>query len=510
MDEFYARKKEAESYDEEVLKRRRDAGKLTARERIDKLLDKGSFVELDQFVQLRSTDLGLQKKKKHGDGVVTGYGTIDKRPIFLYSQDFTVMGGSLGEMHASKIVKVMRLARKQGVPFIAINDSAGARIQEGISSLDGYAKIFKENTLASGVIPQLCLILGPCAGGASYSPALMDFVFMVDKNSYMFITGPNIIKTTTGEEVDFESLGGASIHNTKSGVAHFMCSDEDACLKEMRKLLTYLPSNNLSDSPNTTSQEEIRPNDSLTNIVPSDAKKVYDVKKVIAEVCDKNSFFEIQEHFARNVVIGFARVGGISVGIIANQPCVQAGCLDIDGSDKIARFVRFCDAFNIPLINFVDVPGYLPGTRQEHEGIIRHGAKVLYAFAEATVPKIALIIRKAYGGAYIAMMSKDLGYDQVIAWPSAQIAVMGSEQAAELIYKKPLAKIGSEQEKKAFLDEKIKELDKMLNPYVAAELGKVDLVIDPKDTQLTLVRTLRVLLRKREHRPAKKHGNVPL
>jgi len=505
LEEFYTRKRKAEAYDKEAIDRRRNAGKLTARERIEKLLDKGSFVELDQFVQLRNP--GLQEKRQYGDGVITGYGTIDKRLVFLYSQDFTVMGGSLGEMHAKKIAKVMRLARTQGAPFIAINDGGGARIQEGISSLDGYAKIFRENTLASGVIPQLCLTLGPCAGGAAYSPALMDFVFMVNKNSHMFITGPGVIKATTGEDVDFERLGGASIHSTKSGVAHLMLKNEEDCLQAARKLLTYLPSNNLSDSPRTNIRQEIQLSENFASIVPRDAKKTYDVRKVIAEVCDKDSFFELHEHFAKNVVTCFARLDNISVGVVANQPAVMAGCMDIDGSDKIARFVRFCDAFNIPLINFVDVPGYLPGTDQEHDGIIRHGAKVLFAYAEAVVPKIALIIRKAYGGAYVAMASKDLGYDQVIAWPSAEIAVMGSEQAAKIIHKK---EIESAKDKDAFLKKKIKELNKLANPYVAAELGKVDLVIDPKETRQVLVRTLHMLLRKREGRPAKKHGSVPL
>jgi acetyl-CoA carboxylase carboxyltransferase component len=505
IEEFYTKKKKAETYEKEVIDLRYKAGKLTARDRIEKLLDKNSFVELDQFVQLRSPE--LQEKKKYGDGVVTGYGTIDKRPVFLYAQDFTVIGGSLGEMHAKKIIKVMRLARKQGAPFIAINDGAGARIQEGISGLDGYAEIFKENTLASGVIPQLCLILGPCAGGAAYSPALMDFVFMVNQKSHMFITGPNVIKATTGEDVDFEGLGGASVHNKKSGVAHFLSNNEEDCLQAVRKLLTYLPSNNLSDSPRTNTKEGAQASENFSGIVPKDTKMTYDIRKIIDEVCDRNSFFEVHEHFAKNVVVGFGRLDNNSIGIVANQPAVLAGCMDINASDKIARFVRFCDAFNIPIINFVDVPGYLPGTKQEHDGIIRHGAKVLFAYSEAVVPKIALIIRKAYGGAYIAMSSKDLGYDQVIAWPSAEIAVMGSEQAAKIIYRK---KMQLAKDKKAFLEKKIKELDKMLNPYKAAELGKVDIVIDPKDTRQALIKTLRVLLSKRESRPAKKHGNVPL
>lgn len=505
MEEFYAKKRKAESYDRKAIDRRRKDGKLTARERIERLLDKDSFVELDQFVQLRQPE--LQEKKKYGDGVITGYGTIDKRLVFLYAQDFTVIGGSLGEMHAQKIIKVMRLARKQGAPFIAINDGAGARIQEGISSLDGYARIFRENTLASGVIPQLCLTLGPCAGGAAYSPALMDFVFMVDRKSHMFITGPGVIKATTGEDVDFEALGGASVHSTKSGVAHFMLDDEGECLQAVRKLLTYLPSNNLSDSPRTNIKQKIQLSENLANIVPKDAKKTYDIKRVIDEACDRGSFFEVHEHFAKNVVTGFARLDNVPVGVVANQPSVMAGCMDIDGSDKIARFVRFCDAFNIPIINFVDVPGYLPGTNQEHDGIIRHGAKVLFAYAEAVVPKIALIIRKAYGGAYVAMASKDLGYDQVIAWPSAEIAVMGSEQAARIIHRKEME---AAKDKSAFLKKKVKELNKLVSPYVAAELGKVDLVIDPKETRQVLVRTLGMLLRKREGRPAKKHGSVPL
>jgi acetyl-CoA carboxylase carboxyltransferase component len=505
IDEFHEKKNIAESYDKEAVERRHAGGKLTARERINKLLDPGSFVELDQFVQLRSPD--LQNKKRYGDGVITGYGTIDKRLVFLYAQDFTVIGGSLGEMHAKKIIKVMQLARKQGAPFIAINDGAGARIQEGIISLDGYAEIFKENTMASGVIPQLCLILGPCAGGAAYSPALMDFVFMTDQKSHMFITGPNVIKATTGEDVDFEGLGGANIHNTKSGVAHFMCETEASCLKAIKKLLTYLPSNNLSDAPRTNTQQSAKLGDDFAKIVPTDTKKTYDIRLIIDKVFDNNSFYEVHEHFAKNVVVGFARLDNMSIGVIANQPAVQAGCMDINASDKIARFVRFCDAFNIPIINLVDVPGYLPGTRQEHDGIIRHGAKVLFAYAEASVPKIALVIRKAYGGAYIAMTSKDLGYDQVIAWTSAEIAVMGSEQGAKIIYRKQMALA---QDKKAFLDQKIKEMDRFLNPYIAAEHGKVDLIIDPKDTRRTLIKTLHMLKKKRESRPSKKHGNIPL
>jgi acetyl-CoA carboxylase carboxyltransferase component len=503
LDEFYARKKAAETNDPEVMERRKSAGKLTARERIEKILDTGTFVELDQFVRLR--DPGLADKKKDGDGVVTGYGTIEKRLVYIYAQDFTFMGGSLGEMHAEKIVKVMRLARAQGAPFIALNDSGGARIQEGISSLDGYARIFNENALSSGVIPQICLIMGPCAGGAAYSPALMDFVFMVDKKSHMFITGPEVVKATTGEDIDFEGLGGAFVHGSKSGVAHFITNSEEECIAAARKLLSYIPSNNLGDAPRTSAASS---NDQdFGSLVPGDKKRAYDVVKLIAAVCDRDSFLEVQAHFAKNAVVGFARLENIPVGIVANQPSVLAGCLDIDSSDKIARFVRFCDAFNIPLVNFVDVPGYLPGANEEHGGIIRHGAKVLYAYSEAVVPKIALILRKAYGGAYIAMASKDLGYDQVIAWPTAEIAVMGSEQAARVLYKKEMDAAG---DKAGFLAEKIQALNKSLNPYLAAELGKVDMIIDPKDTRRVLIRTLNMLLRKRESRPAKKHGSMPL
>lgn len=478
-------------------------GKLTARERLKYLLDENSFVELDAFVELQSKE--LEAKKKAGDGVITGYGTINKRPVCMYAQDFSFMGGSMGEMHNKKIANIMELAFKTGCPCVGLLDSGGARIQEGIGALDAGGKIFQLNTMMSGIVPQVSAIMGPCAGIAVYSPALTDFVLMVKETSYMFITGPDVIKTVTGEVIDFESLGGALPHNEKSGVAHFVADDEKECLDMIKVLLSYLPQNNLESPPYTASESSNRETKKLEAIVPEDPKKIYDTKEVIAEIFDKHSFFEVHAGYATNVVIGFARLNGNVVGVVATQPKVLAGCLEVNSSDKIARFVRFCDCFNISLINLVDVTGYLPGTEQEHNGIIRHGAKVLYAYSEATVPKISLVLRKAYGGAYIALVSKDMGFDKVIAWPTAEIAVMGAEQAVSIINKDDISK-----------NQKVKErliqeyAEKYLNPHVAAKLGKVDMVIEPKQTRIVLIKCLEMLISKREKRPAKKHGNIPL
>lgn len=480
-------------------------GKLTARERLSYLLDADSFVELDAFAELQSKE--LESKKKPGDGVVTGYGTISKRPVYVYAQDFSFIGGSMGEMHSKKIYHVMELALKTGCPCIGLLDSGGARIQEGISALDSGGSIFRLNTISSGIIPQISAILGPCAGIAVYSPALTDFILMTKKTSYMFITGPDVIKTVTGESIDLESLGGAASHSINSGVAHFVAENEKDCMDMIKVLLSYLPQNNLENPPYHASDSSSRETKKLESIVPEDPKKTYEIKEVIDEVFDKKSFFEVRANYAQNIVVGFARLNGNVVGVVANQPKVIAGCLDINSSDKISRFVRFCDCFNIPLINLVDVTGYLPGTEQEHNGIIRHGAKVLYAYSEATVPKISLVLRKAYGGAYIALVSKEMGFDKVIAWPIAEIAVMGAEQAVSIIYKDKL--LGKDSDKiKAELAREYSE--KYLNPYVAAKLGKVDIIIEPKNTRIALIKCLEMLLSKREKRPSKKHGNMPL
>jgi|TARA_Y100000294_G_scaffold177592_1_gene203631 acetyl-CoA carboxylase carboxyltransferase component len=494
--------------DKEAVKKQHQKGKLTARERIDLLLDKGSFTEVNADMELISSNFNLQDKKRPGDGVITGYGKINGKSVCIYAQDFTFMGGSMGEMHNKKIASIMEHALKTGTPIIGLFDSGGARIQEGIHGLDTGGLIFKNNTLASGVIPQISVILGPCAGIAVYSPALTDFIFMVKKISYMFITGPDVIKTITGENVDFDGLGGALPHNEKSGVASFISENEKECFETIKLLLSYLPQNNLENPPTiSTNDNPDRLNLRLKQIVPKDSKKTYDVKEVIEDVIDKNTFLEIQPLYAQNAVIGLARLDNQTVGIVANQPKILAGCLDINSSDKISKFVRFCDSFNIPLINFVDVTGYLPGVNQEHAGIIRHGAKVLYAYSEATVPKISLVMRKAYGGAYIALVSKDMGFDNVIAWPDAEIAVMGAEQAVNIIHRKELKRKNAEKIKK----ERIKEYsDKFLNPYEAAKHGKVDIITEPKNTRKTLIRTLENLMTKRERRPAKKHGNMPL
>ena len=477
-------------------------GKLTARERLKYLLDDDSFIELDAFAEHQSKQL---EKRKAGDGVITGHGSINKKPVYAYAQDFSFMGGSMGEMHNRKIANVMELALKTGCPCIGLLDSGGARIQEGISALDAGGKIFQLNTMMSGIVPQISAIMGPCAGIAVYSPALTDFILMVKKTSHMFITGPEVIKTVTGEVIDFEKLGGASSHNEKSGVAHFAAEDEKECLDMVKILLSYLPQNNLENAPYFANDDAGRETKKLETIVPEDPKKTYDIKDVIAEVFDKKSFFEVQAGYAANIVIGFARLNGNSVGIAANQPKVLAGCLDINSSDKIARFVRFCDCFNIPLINLVDVTGYLPGTEQEHKGIIRHGAKILFSYSEATVPKISLVLRKAYGGAYIAMVSKEMGFDKVIAWPTAEIAVMGAEQAVSIISRDEIAK--NPKAKPELADEYTKEF---LNPYAAARLGKVDMIIEPKETRIAIIKCLEMLLSKREKKPSKKHGNMPL
>ncbi|HUW72032.1 MAG TPA: acyl-CoA carboxylase subunit beta [Candidatus Humimicrobiaceae bacterium] len=504
-------KKREELESSELIEKQHQKGKLTARERINLLLDPETFVELDSFVESRFYQLGMAEKKVPGDAVVSGFGKISGRQVYLFSQDFSKMGGSLGEMHGQKITKVIELAAKTGCPCIGIIDSGGARIQEGISSLDGYASIFRTMIRASGVIPQISIIAGPSAGGASYAPGLSDFVFMVEGISQMYITGPEVIRAVSGEKVSFEDLGGAAIHSQKSGCNHFIYKSEKDCFLGVKKLLSYLPQNNLADLPRQRGLlaeffegESMR----LLEIVPEDKKKGYDMKEVIEEIFDKNSFFEIQAGFAANCLVGLARLSGYSVGLVANQTKFMAGTLDIDSSDKVARFVRFCDCFNIPLINLVDTSGYLPGKDQEHRGIIRHGAKVLYAYSEATVPKISLILRKAFGGAYIALCSRQLGYDKVIAWPSAQIAVMGPEQAVKIIYKKEIAE---SREPKKLEKEKIEELEKIfLNPYQAARLGQVDLIIHPKDTRNTLVKCLESLLNKRESKIARKHGNIPL
>jgi len=483
--------------------------KLTARERLDYLLDPGSFVEMDMLVKHRSSDFGLAKQRYPGDGVITGYGYIDGRLVFVFSQDFTIFGGSLSETVAEKITKIMDQAMKVGAPVIGLNDSGGARIQEGVVSLGGYADIFLRNTLASGVIPQLSAIMGPCAGGAVYSPAITDFTFMVRNSSYMFVTGPNVVKTVTHEEVTPEELGGADTHGTKSGVNHLTCLNDVECLSRIRELVSYIPSNNLEDPPRMKSDDPVnREDDILNELIPENPNHPYDMKDIIKHVIDKDGFFEIHPDFAQNIIVGFARFNGYSTGIIANQPSHLAGVLDIDASSKAARFVRFCDAFNIPLITFVDVPGFLPGTFQEWGGIIKNGAKLLYAFAEATVPKITVITRKAYGGAYDVMSSKHIRADINYAWPSAEIAVMGPKGAAEIIFKK---EIQSSEDPEQMLAQKEKEYrEKFANPYLAAERGYIDEVIEPKLTRIRIVQALQMLESKSDKNPRKKHGNIPL
>ncbi len=493
----------------ERIERQHKRGRLTARERLSLLLDKGSFREIDAFVTHTNANFGMEKQKFLGDGVVTGWGTIEGRLVYVFSQDFTVMGGSLGEAHARKIVKVMEMALKNGAPVIGLNDSGGARIQEGVASLGGYADIFLQNTLASGVIPQISVIMGPCAGGAVYSPALTDFIFMVRNSSYMFVTGPEVVKTVTHEEVTFEDLGGASVHSETSGVCHVAADSEADTLYLVRKLLSYLPQNNLEDPPYLPPADDpLREEDALDDIIPDDPSKPYDIKDVIRLIVDDGQFFEIHEAYAANIVVGFARLGGHSIGIIANQPAVLAGVLDIDASEKAARFVRFCDAFNIPILTFVDVPGFLPGTHQEHGGIIRSGAKLLYAYCEATVPKLTVITRKAYGGAYDVMSSKHIRGDLNLAWPSAEIAVMGPDGAVNIIFRKELAEAEDPVQRKAELVAEYRQT--FANPYVAASRGYIDDVIRPRETRPRLINALEMLTNKRDNNPPKKHGNVPL
>lgn len=484
------------------------AGKLTARERMNMFFDEGSFVELDAFVKHRCNNFGMEKLEAPAEGVITGYGKVDGRLVYAYAQDFTVVGGSLGEMHAKKIVKVMDLGIKMGAPVIGLNDSGGARIQEAVDALAGYGSIFYKNTIASGVIPQISAIMGPCAGGAVYSPALTDFIFMVDQTSQMFITGPQVIKTVTGEEVTAEELGGAMTHNSTSGVAHFVSENDEACLMSIRKLLSYLPSNNMEMAPVFEADDVNRMEESLNDLVPDDPNKPYDMKKIINTIVDHQDFFEVQPYYAQNIITGFARINGQSVGIIANQPMFMAGCLDINASDKAGRFIRTCDCFNVPVLSIVDVPGFLPGAGQELGGIIRHGAKMLYAYSEATVPKVTLITRKAYGGSYLAMCSKDLGADMVFAWPNSEIAVMGPQGAANIIFRDVIKESSNPTETRA---QKIKEYtDEFATPYKAAERGFVDDVIEPAHSVIRLAEAFDMLLSKREQRPSKKHGNIPL
>jgi propionyl-CoA carboxylase beta chain len=519
---------------ERAIERQHARGKMTARERIDGLLDPGSFTEFDELARHRAHDFDMQANRPYGDGVVTGYGTIDGRPVCVFSQDFTVFGGSLGEVYGEKIVKVMDHALKTGCPMIGINDGGGARIQEGVVALGLFAEIFYRNVMASGVVPQISLIMGPCAGGAVYSPAMTDFTLMVEGTSHMFITGPDVIKTVTGEEVSFEDLGGAHAHNVKSGVAHYQASDENDCLAFARELLSYLPSNNLEDPPvrphdeagngpvvngtvanntvaNGTGPAEINEADAeLDTLIPDSPNQPYDMHEVITRILDDGEFLEIHAGFARNIVVGFGRVEGAPVGVVANQPMHFAGCLDIDASEKAARFVRTCDAFSIPVLTFVDVPGFLPGTGQEWGGIIRHGAKLIYAYSEATVPKVTVITRKAYGGAYDVMGSKHLGGDVNLAWPTAQIAVMGAQGAVNILYRRELAAAG-EGEQAALRERRVTEYeDTLANPYVAADRGYVDAVIRPAETRSQVVRALRTLRTKRQTLPPRKHGNIPL
>ena len=486
-----------------------EKNKLTARERMEILFDEGSFVELDVFVTHRSNNFDMAENRVAGDGVVTGYGTIDGRLVYAYAQDFTVLGGSLGEYHAEKIVKAQKMALKMGVPIIGLNDSGGARIQEGVNSLSGFGKIFYNNTISSGVIPQISVIMGPCAGGAVYSPAITDYVFMVDKTSQMFITGPQVIKTVTGEDISAEELGGAMTHNSQSGVAHFIGKDDEETLKQVRELLSYLPANNLEIAPIKPTNDDVnRLIPEFNDIIPENPNKAYDVYEIIEKIADDNKYYDVMPHYAKNIVTCYIRMNGSTVGVIANQPKVAAGCLDINASDKAARFVRRCDAFNIPLLTIEDVPGFLPGVDQETGGIIRHGAKLLYAYCEATVPKVTMILRKAYGGAYIAMCNKELGADMVLAWPTAQIAVMGAEGAANIVFKNDIKNsddpIKERQAKVAEYEEKFN------NPYRAAEMGYVEDIIEPAQARQRIISAFDMLESKRESLPPKKHGNIPL
>jgi propionyl-CoA carboxylase beta chain len=510
LEEFRRRMAEAEHAGTEgAIEKQHAKGKLTARERIDLLLDEGSFTETDKVAVHRATGFGLDKKKFFGDGVVTGWGTVDGRRVAVFSQDFTVFGGSLGEVFAEKIVKIMDLALKMGIPVVGINDSGGARIQEGVVSLGGYGDIFYRNVQASGVIPQISAIMGPCAGGAVYSPAMTDFIFMVKETSHMFITGPEVIKTVTGEDVSFEELGGAMSHNAKSGVAHFAAEDEQGCIEDIRHLLSFLPANNLEDPPYVEPLDDPAREDlDLDTFMPDSSNVPYDMRDIITRVVDDEEFFEVMPHYAENIVVGFSRLDGHPVGVVANQPIHLAGCLDVASSEKGARFVRTCDAFNIPIVTFVDVPGFLPGTSQEWGGIIRRGAKLLYAYCEASVPKLTVITRKAYGGAYDVMGSKHVGADVNVAWPTAEIAVMGAQGAVNILYRKELAEAADPEAKRAEL---IDHYDtELANPWKAAERGYLDEVIEPSQTRPALVKALRLTRTKRERRPARKHGNIPL
>jgi acetyl-CoA carboxylase carboxyltransferase component len=494
---------------QERIDKQHAKGKMTARERLEKLLDPGSFHEIDAFVTHRATTFGLEEKKFLGDSVVTGWGTVGGRQVYVFAQDFTVVGGSLSEVHAEKICKVMDLAMKNGAPIVGLDDSGGARIQEGVTSLAGYGYIFLRNVMASGVVPQLSVIMGPCAGGAVYSPAITDFTFMVKDTSHMFITGPDVVRAVTREEVSFEELGGAMTHNTKSGVAHFAAQDEAHCLGLVRQLLSYVPQNNLEDPPfSPTADPADRLDEELQTIVPDNPNKPYDMKDIIQRVVDDGHFFEVHEHWAQNIIVGFARFGGFSAGIVANQPMVLAGALDIDASNKAARFVRFCDAFNVPIVTFTDVPGYLPGVAQEHGGIIRNGAKLIWAFAEATVPKVTVITRKAYGGAYIVMSSKHLRGDVNYAWPTAEIAVMGPEGAVNVVFRKEVAEADDPETKRQELVEEYRE--EFANPYIAAARGYIDDVIEPAETRPRIIEALKMLQNKRDTNPPKKHGSIPL
>ncbi len=491
------------------VKKQHDKGKLTARERIELLVDAGSFIEINPFVRHRINWFNMDKKRYYGDGVLTGYGEVNGRLVYLYAQDFTVLGGSLGEMHANKIAKIYDLALKNGAPVIGLIDSGGARIQEGVISLAGYGKIFRYNVMASGVIPQISLILGPCAGGAVYSPALTDFILVVNNISFMFVTGPEVTKEATGLETTFDELGGALVHVEKSGVAHFIASTEAEGFQLIKTLLSYLPSNNMEDPPIiNTGDDENRMDEELNSIIPDDPNESYDMTEIILKTVDNGEFLEVQSLFAQNAIVGFARLGGRTVGIIANQPNFMAGALDIDSSDKIARFIRFCDAFNIPIVTFVDTPGFLPGIDQEHGGIIRHGAKILYAYSEATVPKITVIVRKAYGGAYIAMGSSHLGTDYVFAWPTAEIAVMGPKAAARILYRREIARSDNPNK---FFERIVEEYKKVfVNPNIAAEMGYINDIIEPKETRPRLISALKTLENKRDSFPPKKHGVIPL
>ena len=492
-----------------AVAKQHETGKLTARERLDHFFDPGTFRETDIFVKHRCVNFGMETLEIPADGVVTGFGLVNGRPVFAFAQDFTSRAGSLGEMHSKKITKVMDLALKSGVPFVGLNDSGGARIQEGVDSLSAYGQIFYRNAVSSGVIPQISAIMGPTAGGAVYSPAMTDFIFMVKNTSYMFITGPEVIKSVTGEEITFEDLGGAMAHNTKSGVAHFACEDDRDCLDQIKRLLSFLPNNNMEDPPRIACTDPVHREDpALDSVVPDSPSASYDMYDIIRMVVDNGDFFEPQQHYAQNIITAFARLNGRSIGIIANQPKVLAGCLDVNAADKASRFIRFCDAFNIPLLTIADVPGYLPGSDQEWHGIIRHGAKLLWCYSEATVPKLTLVTRKDYGGSYLAMCSRDLGADMVIAWPTAEIAVMGASGAANVIFRKEIKEAPDPAAKRQEIIEHYEDL--LYNPYIAASRGFVDQVISPRETRPRLIEALEILSTKRETLPPKKHGNIPV